>query len=75
MAKQTSRDSGPVGQAMMVLGAGVVAAVVIGLVYGLLIGNVPRGLGQGGAVVMIIAAVVGVGITYRADARRKQTGR
>lgn len=60
---------------MKVLGIGVVLAVVAGIVYGLFIGNVPRGLGQGGAVVLFLSAIVGVGMIYRAEARRKQAGR
>jgi F0F1-type ATP synthase assembly protein I len=75
MAKQMKRDSGPFTTALTVLGIGVVAAVVVGLIYGLLIDNIPRGLGQGGAVVLILAAIVGVSLIYRTDVRRKQAGR
>jgi hypothetical protein len=75
MAKQTSKDNGPVTIAMMVLGIGVVVAVVVGLIYGLLIDNIPKGLGQGGAVVLFLAAIVGVAVTLRMDARSKQAGR
>lgn len=74
MAKLTRKDVGPVTTALTVVGIGAVVAIVVGVIYGLLIGNVPKGLGQGGAVVLIIAAIVGVGISYRAEARRKQAG-
>lgn len=59
---------------MKVLGIGVVLAVVVGIVYGLFSGNVPRGLGQA-AVVLFLSAIVGVGMIYRAEARRKQARR
>ena len=75
MAKQKMKDNGPVTVALTVLGIGVVAAVVVGLIYGLMIDNIPRGLGQGGAVVMFLAAIVGVAVTFRTDARRRQAGR
>ncbi len=75
MAKLSSSDRGPGATAMVILGLGVLAAVVIGLLYGALTGNVGRGLGQAGGIVLAIAAFLAIVAAYQSGARRKRTSR
>lgn len=55
----------------VIIGMGTLAALVIGLVAGLVMNDIPRGLGTWGTPVIIAFSVYGVFAAYRAGMRQR----
>ena len=55
----------------VIIGVGTLAALVIGVVAGLVQGDVPQGLATWGSPVLFVAVIYGVFSAYRAGERRR----
>jgi hypothetical protein len=65
MTEETRRTwSSAARLTLTVLGLGLLASLAAGLVYGLIIGDVARGLGQTVAIGMSVTAVIGVALNF-----------